>query len=115
MKGAFRKETDFAVTVCGSLTSNYEEANERVATFRDSFERIEMDNIETDGGTSNEPSLLEIRSIKLHNPEHQEDERIYNDKKRDDKIHDSTGSTSVIARVLRLPNVINNSLYHYHS
>jgi hypothetical protein len=41
MKGAIRKKTSMAATVCGSLSSNYEEANARVKNFQDSFEEFE--------------------------------------------------------------------------
>lgn len=75
MKGVFRRKTDFAAIVCGSLTSNYSEANERVEAFRDSFEEIEPGEIEYDEEES-EPKLIDVKSVKLHNPEHSEDERI---------------------------------------
>lgn len=116
MKGVFRKETDFAITVCGSLTSNYEEANERVAAFRDSFEQIDPESMETDGGVDDEPGLLEIRSIKLHNPEHQEDERIdkidvEGDDLADHPLIDARIDEGYIMRGLELRVKYENSLY----
>lgn len=41
MKGAIRTKTGMAMVVCGSLTSDYETANERVKAFQDSFEVID--------------------------------------------------------------------------
>lgn len=41
MKGVFGK-TDLAAVVCGDLTSNYDEANERVEAFRRSFPEAEI-------------------------------------------------------------------------
>jgi len=74
MKGAFGK-TDIAVTVCGSLTSNFSEANERVEAFRDSFPHHEPGNPDPDI-PSDVPKRIEVKSVKLTNPEREEEERI---------------------------------------
>lgn len=43
MKGVFRKQTEFATTVCGNLTTDFEEANSKVKQFQDSFETADLE------------------------------------------------------------------------
>jgi len=71
MKGILRRHTSFAVTICGSLTSDPDEANKRVSDFEDSFVEISFDpddegkvTPEQDDGI---PRLEAIEEVMLYN------------------------------------------------
>ena len=71
MKGVLRRHTSFATTICGSLTSDPDEANERVGEFEDSFVRVSYDPDDEGKVTPEQeddvPRLEAIEEVMLYN------------------------------------------------